>query len=101
MAEIKGFLLKRRGGKFGVHMKNAWQSRSFEVKNGVICYYDDSDARKAKPRGKLVVAETSLVKHTSYEHAPPFPYSFEIIPSGKEEKWRTFVTQAWAFRKGI
>jgi hypothetical protein len=87
MAEIMGFLLKRRGGKFGVHMKNAWQSRHFEIKDGVIYYYEDG-GKKGKPRGKLSLSDASLVKYTTYEHAPPFSFSFEVVPPGKEEKWR-------------
>ena len=82
-----GVLLKRRGGKFGVHMKNAWQSRHFEIKDGIMYYFEDV-GKKAKPRGKLNLSGASLVKFTSYEHAPPFSYSFEIVPTGKEEKWR-------------
>mmetsp|Transcript_26881 Transcript_26881/g.45361 ORF Transcript_26881/g.45361 Transcript_26881/m.45361 type:complete len:464 (+) Transcript_26881:81-1472(+) len=87
MAEIKGCLLKRRGGKFGVHMKNAWQSRHFEIKDGAISYFEDQ-GKKSKPRGTLKLSETSLEMFTTYEHAPPFSYSFEVIPVGKEEKWR-------------
>lgn len=87
MAEIKGILLKRRGGKFGVHMKNAWQSRHFKIQDGTILYYEE-EGKKAKPRGMLTLSDCSLVKYITYEHPPPFSYSFEVIPSGKEEKWR-------------
>ena len=85
MAEIKGNLYKRRGGKFGSHMKNAWQSRPFEIKEGVLYYYEDS--RKSKPRGKLTLSETSLILNTTYEDTAPYKFSFELVPA-KGEKWR-------------
>lgn len=89
MPEIVGNLLKRRGGKFGAHMKQAWQNRYFELNEGVIAYYEDSDKKsKSKPRGKLELDDISLVKFTTYENAPPYNFTLELVPSGKEEKWR-------------
>lgn len=70
-------------------MKNAWQSRHFEIKDGMVTYYEDQGKKsKPKPRGSLNLTEASLVMYTTYEHAPPFSFSFELVPTGKEEKWR-------------
>ena len=85
--EISGQLYKRRGG-FGKHMPNAWQSRFFSIRDGILFYYEGGDEYK-QPRGKVDLKAEGVVVSTGvpFEGAPT-PYTIQLCPSGWEEKWK-------------
>lgn len=85
--EISGPLYKRRGG-FGKHMPNAWQSRIFSIRDGILFYYEGGDEYR-HPRGKvdLKAEGVSVSTGVCFDNAPT-PYTILLCPSGWEEKWK-------------